>query len=185
MAKYWNGRHWVEDPPMATLSSIKAVPNDASVPAERRLPEGFDVSDVRAALVDEELNPRTKTAEVPPLVKLEIEVEDPPVPEQPTPNLVDKSVDVFTRNPVHIRSDDTPTTGRTVTRDRQELKVPNFVTCDDCSSEFDSTEGGCPVCLVLKATDEKVVDPEEVVITDEVRERLRRELGIKVDGGSD
>lgn len=88
---------------------------------------------------------------------------------------------------------------RTITEESQplveaEIVTDPFVMCDSCSSEYDSRDGECPVCLMLgknlaqsvRDLDDTIkVKPEkEVVISDEVRERLRRELGIKVDGGS-
>lgn len=139
--RYWNGYQWVENPRMSTLNEQLAAPTV----------DDFDMTDVKDTLLEVELNPRTKTTEE---VKFEVEIEaQPGVPEQPTPNLVDKSVDVFSRNPVRrLEHEEAPVVSRATTRDRQEIT-------------------GQPDTVVV----------DEPVITDETRARIRRELGMDDD----
>lgn len=144
MASYWNGYRWVEGPP-------------------------FDMSDVKDALVDVELNPRTTTVEE---VPVEVMVE------QPTPNMIERHVDVLTRNPVHTIEDE------------PEIAIPRTATPPAGLRQLESVPMDA-VSNLEKATREEAsanlqkMLGDETVISDEVRARIRRELGMKDDGGAE
>lgn len=206
MARYWNGYQWVEDPPMAS--------------AEPK----FDMSDVKEALLEAELNPRTRTSEDVPF-EVEIEevepqtvevysqlkvrrpsadliIEEIPLPEQPTPNLVDRSVEVFSRNSPRLEEHEEPTISRVSTRDRQELTGQDVASRLETLAENKEFQDLTRQAILdkinsipqardedmIKASEEdvdKTVIGDEVVITDEARARIRRELGMKDDGSAE
>ena len=120
----------------------------------------------RAAIVDAELRPRVITEENEPLVKMELDTVD-------HSKLDEIARNAFTRKSSPTRTDECPIEDISGMFVESDVQLRARIALEQMDRELDET---------VKASAEDKEPIKDIVISDEVRERLRRELGI--DGGS-